>query len=134
MRHIKKEIVELHQFFEDWFTGSLKDTDRGFNRLSGVISGDFEIISPSGQTTRRNNLLKAVNQAYASRKAYRIWIENVRSRSLGDGLYLATYEEWQEVEGKTRGRLSTVIFRDQPGTPNGLLWLYVHETWLPEEA
>ena len=35
------------------------------------------------------------------------------------------YNSWQN------GRLSSVLLQIQPDLPNGLLWLYVHETWLP---
>jgi hypothetical protein len=49
------------------------------------------------------------------------------------GLTVATYEAWQRhADGTVTGRLSTVVFRDQAGTPNGLVWAHVHETWLPE--
>jgi hypothetical protein len=62
-----------------------------------------------------------------------MWIENAELRFEQGGLTVATYEEWQRHADETvTGRLSTVIFRDQLSTSNGLAWVHVHETWLPE--
>jgi len=36
------------------------------------------------------------------------------------------------VDGVENGRLSSVLFQQQLNLPNNLLWLYVHETWLPD--
>jgi hypothetical protein len=62
-----------------------------------------------------------------------MWIAQAALVAEQGGLVLATYEEWQrQADGSGSGRLSSVVFRQQPGTPNGLLWLHVHETWLPQ--
>lgn len=98
---------------------------------------DFEIINPAGQSSSRDGIIARLKGAHgfqsAAAKPMRVWVDNVNSRPLSSGLYLVTYEEWQEVEGVTRGRLSTAIFSSKTGTPNGVQWRHVHETWLPEE-
>ena len=43
------EIVELHQFFVDWFCGTLPQTEATFHRFSGVMADEMHIISPDGQ-------------------------------------------------------------------------------------
>lgn len=35
------EIIELHQFFEDWFSGRLKNSDAAFRRFEGVMAEGF---------------------------------------------------------------------------------------------
>ena len=50
-----------------------------------------------------------------------------------DELALATYEEWQEIDGKINARLSTVLLRAKADAPNGVEWLHVHETWRQKE-
>ncbi len=62
--------------------------------------------------------------------AGRIWIENFRLHRLAEDFALVTYEEWQEVGGEVRGRLSTAFFGRREGTPNGVVWLHLHEVWL----
>ena len=127
----QQEIVELHQFFQDWFTGVLLADDAAFARFSQVLGDTFIIISPDGRALSRNPLLESLRGMHGAHKGQRIWIENVQLRHQADNLALVTYEEWQEVAENKTGRLSTVLFQVKPDTPNGLEWLHVHETWLP---
>ena len=53
-------------------------------------------------------------------------------RLLGDGMFLVSYQEWQDMDGRTRGRRSTAVMKRVEGKPNDLAWLHVHETWMPE--
>ena len=133
----EKEVTELHQFFEDWFNGKLDNNESEFNRFDEVMGADFEIINPAGQSSSRAGIVARLKGAHgflsAADKPMRVWVENVRSRALSSGLHLVTYEEWQETEAVTRGRLTTAIFSPKTGTPNGVQWHHVHETWLPEE-
>lgn len=128
----RKEIKELHQFFQDWFNGDLPQTDASFARFADVMAVDFEMVSPNGRSVSITNLQPALRQRYNSWQNGRIWIENVRVHWQKGDLLLVVYEEWQAVDGAENGRLSSVLFQQQPNLPNTLLWLYVHETWLPE--
>ena len=131
------EIEDLHQFFVDWFSGSLPQTDAAFHRFSNVMATDMHIVSPDGQIQNRDQLIEGLWQAHGCRKgdhpSFRIWIENVRVRSSLNSAILATYEEWQAIKGDQTRRLSTVLFREKEETPNGLEWIHVHETWLKVE-
>jgi hypothetical protein len=127
------EIVELHDFFQEWLGGTLPATDETYARLTGTQAPEFVIVTPGGELVPRERLLAQLRAAHGSRPGWRMWIENAELRFTQGGLTVATYEEWQRhADGKVTGRLSTVIFREQPGTPNGLVWVHVHETWLPD--
>lgn len=127
---IELEIVQLHQFFQDWYNNILAPTDESFSRCSDVLAHDFSIIFPSGSIVQCQPLLEGLRNAHNSRNDMRIWIKNVRIlHNLGD-VILANYEEWQEIEGKVTARLSSVLFRETQSTPNGVQWLHVHETWI----
>jgi hypothetical protein len=66
---------------------------------------------------------------------FRIWIEQPAARRLSGDLWLVTYEEWQnDGVGQINGRLSSALFTARAGMPNGVAWLHVHETWLPDPA
>jgi hypothetical protein len=134
----RHEIIELHRFFEDWFRAAIGPTVAVFTRLARVLDPDFELISPGGVVTPRLRLLEVLRQAHGSRRSqqppFRIWIDHFRGRSVADGLQLATYEEWQETEDGSRGRLSTALFRLEPETPHGVCWLHLHEVWLPDDS
>ena len=129
------EIVELHDFFQGWLGGALPATDAAYARLSDTQSPEFAIVTPGGERIAGPALLAQLRAAHGSRPGWRMWIENAELRFTQGGLTVATSEEWQRhADGTLTGRLSTVVFRDQPGTPNGLVWVHVHETWLPEAA
>lgn len=129
----KKEVTELHQFFEKWFKGKLPDTDEAFARFESVMAEGFEIISPAGKAMKRNVILNAVRGGHGKEPDAKIWIENHRHLLTHGDLSLVSYEEWQVTGGTKRGRLSTALLRVTEKTPNNLQWLHVHETWLPED-
>ena len=124
------EVVQLHQFFEEWLGGKLAKTQTNYERLTAVINPDFHIISPDGQVTIYEPLLAGLWQAHASRPNFRLWVKEVTVRPLSSQLALTTYEEWQEIVGKVTARVSTAVFRQKANAPHGVEWLHVHETWL----
>lgn len=132
----RAEVTELHRFFQDWFNGVVPDDDTTFDRFAGVMGEGFVIVTPEGRAVERAALVEGLRGSHSrwrqeGNDAGRIWIENVDVRHEKDGLTAVTYEEWQECDGRVRGRISTALFRANNGTPNGIEWLHVHETWLP---
>lgn len=131
------EVIELHRFFQDWMNAVLEPTDENF-RLSEVLADNFAMVTPVGARVSRPEIEQ---QARASHGAYRdseepltIRIENLEGRALTTGAYLLGYDEWQETPDGNHGRRSTAVFREQPDAPNGVEWVHVHETWLPDEG
>lgn len=129
----KQEIIELHQFFQDWYQGELEESEHEFNRFARVMAEEFSIISPTGSINHRDAILEMVRHSYGSweNRNGRIWIENVVMHWQDGDMCLLTYEEWQEIDEHITARLSSVLFRDQFATPHGVEWVHLHETWLP---
>lgn len=129
------EILELHRFFERWYRGELDDSPETFARLSDVLSERFRMITPGGERLERRQVLEGVRRRHGSHRgpgrSYRIRIDQVEGRYRDAAVALMGYEEWQEIDGRTRGRLSSALFREREGTPCGVEWLHLHETWLP---
>ena len=125
-----REIVDLHRFFEGWLSGALPQTEEVFSRVEQVLASEFTFVGPTGAVTERAALLEWLKGAYGSRPGLRIEIRGERIHQR-EPVFLATYEEWQTHEETTRGRVSSVLFREADGVPNGLEWLHVHETWPP---
>ncbi len=126
-----REVVELHEFFQKWLSGEVPLRASNLERVGRALAKDFEIVSPAGNLTRRAQLLESLESRHGTFREppLRIWVENIRGRGLGEGLYLVTYEEWQQVGGQPkRGRLSTAVFRREPSAPQGVQWVHVHET------
>lgn len=132
----RREVVELHEFLEGWSNGTIESTDEGFARFADVIDEDFVIISPGGEMTSRGPLVEALRGGAHGRwkteggAPGRIQIKNFRVHRMTEDMVVATYEEWHEVGGKTRARMSTVVFGERRGAPNGVAWLHLHEVWM----
>jgi len=130
----RDRAYRLHVFFVGWLGGSLEDDPGTFSRLDEVLAPEFEMISPDGELITREQMEDGLRPAHGVHagltRPFRIRITNYRGRSLSREIYLATYEEWQLIDGVTRGRLSTAVFRNRKGTPNGVEWVHLHETWM----
>lgn len=132
---ISTEIERLHQFFIDWFNGVIPETHDCFKQFSTATSTDFSIIHPSGVLEPIKNLAEGLYNAYNKRPGLNIKVKNMRIQHKMGNYYVATYEEWQLEKGDAawRGRISTALLSNTEGTPAGLMWHHVHETWLPED-
>ena len=134
----EREVREFHAFLRDWLVGAVPRTADSFARFAGVMGEGLEVIGPRGGVTGRNALVSEFEGLHgalaADAAAFAIWIENFRCRwAVGDHA-LVTYEEWHRRQGAESARLSTALFRRAEGTPCGVAWLHVHETWLPGRA
>jgi hypothetical protein len=131
----QRETEELHKFFEDWFSGVIENSDENFERLSSVIAQGFSLVSPQGVQASRDSLLDSLRDAHASfsgeDQSFKIWIKNFDVAYIAKDILLATYEEWQNVDGEENARISTVLFNRNESAPNGVEWNHVHETMLP---
>jgi len=129
----EREIVDLHRFFDAWFTGRVPGDETTLARFGDVLADDFEIVSPRGTKVDRAAILGAVRAAHGRHApgAFRIWIETVAARPADAASVLATYEEWQDQDGVRLGRLASAVLTRRDGLPHGLVWRHVHETWLP---
>ena len=125
------EVLDLHEFFEDWLSGRGPDTPEHFARLERSLDPEFEIITPGGELISRTDLIEGLAGGFASRgKDFRLWVQNTRARVVEEGLCLVTYEEWQTVDGVEKGRLSSALLRC--AAQGNCTWVHVHETALPE--
>jgi len=132
----RAEVEQLHAFFVGWLGGTIESDPGTFSRLDDVLAVEFEMISPDGELITREQMKAGLMPAYGVHagltRPFRIRITDYHGRSLSRDLHLATYEEWQLIDGETRGRLSTAVFRNRKGTPNGVEWVHLHETWMPK--
>ena len=132
----RAEVVELHEFLEAWSNAELPDTDAAFARFADVLDASFVLIGPAGGQAGREPIVEAIRHAHGRWRDApgRIRVENLIVRQASPELVVATYEEWHDREGASRGRLSTVVFGPDDAAPNGLVWRHLHEVWLPATA
>lgn len=126
-----KEIVNLHDFFTDWFNGTA-DRDQLEPLFLSRLHEDVQFITPEGQVMSGAALQEGFARGYGSNPGFRIQIRDVDVRYERGKIVLATYTEWQtgavqSVMAKN-ARVTTVLMeKTAPVT-----WLHIQETWLPE--
>ncbi len=123
-----REVIELHEFFEGYFLGTLPVNDLA--RVEDALDRDFTILGPDGSESDRAATLAAIGQGHDHTKSLKITITEARLLSETDELIAARYIENHELSTGSNHRWSTAVFRQDPAGPNGLRWLTVHETWV----
>ncbi|MEM9049232.1 MAG: hypothetical protein AAGC92_10970 [Pseudomonadota bacterium] len=132
------ETHRLHVVLEEWLVGATPKTEAAFQPFAAALAPELVVISPSGSQTAHADLLAEFFDIHgalaADRDIFRIWVENASAREVAPGLGLATYEEWHQRGAEVSARLTSVLMREDPRAPGGVVWLHVHETWLPGRA
>lgn len=130
----RREIESLHEFFIDWYTGMEPESD--FDRLTAVLGTDFNMITPDGKRVDREQVLEAIDSRYNQEEPDVIDIEihNVDLIDSTGDQHLVLYEEWQERPEGWNGRVSSVLFREEPTKPNGLEWVFVQDTMIDDRS
>ena len=123
---ISKEITELHEFFQNYFSGSIEQSE--IKRLENVIDEEFLLITPTAKYLDRSSLLEVISSSYGKSSSKRIWVENIKIKcELNDHL-LVTYEECQLDNDISSCRISSTIFKSDETAVNNYKWLHLHET------
>jgi hypothetical protein len=133
----EREVVTLHEFFEDWFAGRVEKDDDAFDRVRDALGDEFEMVVPSGRTVGRGSVITGIWDVHgrdAGSDSHEIRVEELRVRYVREDLCLVSYEEWQRGPDEETGRQSSALFQHAETAPNGVEWLHLHETWLPGAA
>ncbi len=126
----RREIVELHQFFEDWISGKLPKDKKTFTRFIDATAPGMMLVSTDGQVLDYDQLVDWIYNAHGSEPEFALWVEVIEPHGIFDSVALLTYQEWQERTGGRNVRRSTVLFEKNQDAPNGVRWLHVHETYI----
>ena len=126
----KKEVEELHRFFVSWYTGALKNSDDQFCRFKDVMDDGVHFVGPDGSIADRNDLFNWIRESWASysKGEFGIKIKNLKLLHETKESGLVTYEEWQNIKGKTVILISTVMLRKTENAYNDLEWSHIHVT------
>ena len=127
--NVINEVVELHQFFQAWLSGSIEQSREKYDRFERVMADDFVMIPPDSDLLSRDVIMDIFWQEHGAKSSsFRIEIRNPVARQVAESLYLVSYEEWQ-FEQDQSARVTTALLRENP---TGIEWLSVHESWLPD--
>ena len=132
MDHCRREIVTLHEFFEEWFRG--ERSPGAFERLENSLGDGFEQVTPEGTVIDREEVCRLVRDAYDryDDEAFAIDIRGVEPIATHETRALVRYEEWQTSSEGTSGRISTAWLAAPGGDPNAVEWRHLQETWVDQ--
>lgn len=122
-----REVVELHAFFVEAFTGRNRD----FNRAEQALAADMLMVTPEGRRVTRAQIMAGLTNAKA-RGDFRITIRDIKPVSEAGQSVLLQYVEEQYRDGETSERVSVALFEAAPEAPCGVVWRYLQETWIAE--
>ncbi len=125
----REEVIDLHQYFEQWFRGEVEKNDENTALLTQRFSDHCELITPDGVLNSKFALMNRLQQAYGQFPTIRIWIDDFMPLQLGDNGVLVRYREWRDIDGDVNCRYSTCLFKPSKRAPFGLSWFSIHETW-----
>lgn len=125
---VKKEVVNLHRFFQDWFSGKVENSQKLFNsNVRDHFDAAFEFVTKSGAHFNKTKTVAMLKNAYGYDPKFKIKVSLKSLRKVEKYTYLVVFEERQIDEGKKNRRLSVaVIWHDRKrGTPK---WLHCQES------
>jgi hypothetical protein len=127
----KDEIVERHAFFVRWFTDASAKLGE-FRACERSFAAQFGMITPDGASHRRAEVLRRLRNAKASMPPlkFAIRIEGVTKLWASDDQVLVGYVEAQAIGRRRTRRRSTALFERRDQAPNGIVWRYLHESWI----
>ena len=121
-----RELVELHAFFEQLFTGRSRD----FSRCERAFSPRLEMVTPDGQLVTRAEIVERLKRAKA--RELRITIRDIAAVREDAESVLLRYIEEQYRDRETTRRLSIALFETAKDAPLGVVWRYLQETWIED--
>lgn len=98
---VTNEIVDLHEFFVEWFNGTV-NRDQLEPRFLSRLDETVVFIPPEGHILTGEMLKDGFVRSYGLNKNFGIQIRDVTIRQEIGDLVMATYKEWQ-VGGGTIG-------------------------------
>ncbi|MFM7346812.1 MAG: DUF4440 domain-containing protein [Tagaea sp.] len=123
-----KEIEELHAAFARWMGAG----DDVFARFEASFAPGFSMVGPSGARLDRAGVLAMLrDRRGAFGPAFGIEIRAPVELASGPGFLAVGYDEIQVNRPGPLARRASAVFAPAAAAPNGLVWLLVHETWLP---
>ena len=130
--HFTKEVIRLHEVIEGWTTGRLPETDAAFAGFADALGSEFQIINPEGVMETRQHVVSRFRQRHGARgPSFTISIGDAKCRLFEAEFGLVSYQEiWRRGEEPAGTILSSAWLRTDAVAPGGVLWLYLHETWL----
>lgn len=127
------EIIELHEFFEAYFLGTIPLDALG--RADAAFHHDFTMVGPHGELRNRATILQMLHDGHAHTRQLEISTSDHTLVIDDADTVVATYvERHHQPDDHDNARRTVVVFVRDEAAPNGLAWRHAQETWLDRGA
>ena len=120
------EVIELHDYFEAYFLGTVE----GLERVESALAQDFTMVGPAGITFSRGQTIGLIEGGHSHASALEMTITEPELLFEDGETLVASYVENQQWADVANHRLTTVVFSKDDSAPNGLVWRRIHVTWV----
>ncbi len=126
----KKEVVDMHRFFTEWYTAVLPENRENFARFHTVMNEKVGFVGTNGGVISKSELIGWIKDAYGSHEkgAFEIEIKNFQYLAGHGDLHVLGYEEWQYIGDDQIILETTTVLKDIQNHYNQLEWSRIHVT------
>lgn len=127
-----REVEARHDFFVDWFAGLAGEAD--LMRSRTAFDPGFVRIAPDGTVQDLDAVFSMLAARRGSVPAGALQIETEIETAValpGDAVQLLYIERQRTPDGPT-ARRSSALFVADPTAPEGVVWRWLHETWVDQ--
>jgi len=125
---IRQEIERLHDFFVDWISGKLPNTDSAFAACADALAPGFAMVTPDGSQLERAELIAGLRGSHAMNPDFEIDVSEVAIRAHHGPLFSVSYVETQRGAKKSAANNTRLSLATLERTESGWRWHFVQET------
>ncbi len=120
------EVIALHRFFQDWYSGAIPKSEATLNRIRQVWRHDFRLVAPDGSVHSAGHYLDCLPEQHGSLPGLVISIKSPQVVWRESGNCMVRYRERHSDEKPSR--ICTALLAAEPTAPLGVIWRHLHET------
>jgi hypothetical protein len=124
---IENEILKIHELFQEWYRGSLPDTDLDL-KIGTRLTENFQITFPEGMAHTKSDLLNMMRPDRGNDPRYKIVISDIDMLGVTNDVYRVNYIESQYWYGSESPNIVIQTSSTLEDSVDGLHWTSIYET------
>ena len=138
MSNVIDEFEKLHAGVVDWINGKCEKSSQVFDSIyAGRLDADFMLVAPTGHRISKDMVTQYIESIYGSNPDFRIQITDTTVLAEDDKILTAHCLMWHKnslgTPSPNFGRNISAVFAKDTSMPNGLRWVFAHESPLSED-
>ncbi|MEH6345782.1 MAG: hypothetical protein V7785_11895 [Bermanella sp.] len=121
------EINQWYEMFYQWSRGLCKNEEKFVRPIFDALAEDFHVVLTNGVMMNKHQYWQRLLTLYGSRSGDApSRIVNLKLNTIEEDHVLAVFDLIKD--GESNKKFDSALLRLTKGTPNGVEWLYVHES------